>query len=224
MIDPRKTGAYISKLRREKDWTQLDLAERLHVTPQAVSRWETGDSFPDIALLSQLAQIFRVSVDNLLNGQPASIFRDRRKVTAGDLLTELAEGHPETVAKLVREEKAGMEELLDVAPLTRPSTMDKVVEGLTGFSLSIEQIVQLAPFVSQDVLGAVLEEVIDTPGSQNIIGELAPWLDRETLDRWVERAINGEVEGSLLTTLAPFLSRETLDGLVEHVKDGGIEL
>jgi len=38
MIDPKKTGAFISQLRRQRDWTQSELAERLHVTPQAVSR------------------------------------------------------------------------------------------------------------------------------------------------------------------------------------------
>ncbi len=72
MIDSRKTGAYISKLRKEKDWTQLDLSDRLHVTPQAVSRWETGDSFPDLNTLVEIGKVFRVSVDDLLDGEPVS--------------------------------------------------------------------------------------------------------------------------------------------------------
>ncbi len=46
MIDSHKTGALIAKLRREKDWTQLELAEQLHVTPQAVSRSGDGRLLP----------------------------------------------------------------------------------------------------------------------------------------------------------------------------------
>ena len=61
MIDLRKTGAYISSLRRSKDWTQLELAEKLHVTHQAVSRWETGDSFPDVTTLARIAQLFETA-------------------------------------------------------------------------------------------------------------------------------------------------------------------
>ena len=58
MVDPRATGAYISRLRRARDWTQLQLAEKLSVTHQAVSRWETGESFPDVVVLYNLARLF----------------------------------------------------------------------------------------------------------------------------------------------------------------------
>ncbi|WP_374992218.1 helix-turn-helix transcriptional regulator [Paenibacillus sp. LHD-38] len=47
-MDIKKFGAYISKLRKEHDLTQSKLAESLNVTRQAVSKWEMGDSFPDI--------------------------------------------------------------------------------------------------------------------------------------------------------------------------------
>jgi transcriptional regulator with XRE-family HTH domain len=75
MIDSRITGAYISRLRRDKDWTQLDLADQLNVTHQAVSRWEKGDSFPDIAVLARMAALFGISVDDLLNGGPTAAGR-----------------------------------------------------------------------------------------------------------------------------------------------------
>lgn len=56
----------IKDLRKKNKWTQEDLAERLNVSPQAVSRWETNSTFPDIELLPDIANIFEISVDELL--------------------------------------------------------------------------------------------------------------------------------------------------------------
>lgn len=57
----------ITDLRREKGYTQEKLAEMLGVTTAAVSKWETGNSYPDITLLPQLAEIFDVSIDFLFD-------------------------------------------------------------------------------------------------------------------------------------------------------------
>ena len=59
-------GGTIKKLRREKDMTQEQLAEYLNITTQAVSKWETGQSLPDITLVPMLANIFDTSADVLL--------------------------------------------------------------------------------------------------------------------------------------------------------------
>ncbi|MBR6808168.1 MAG: helix-turn-helix transcriptional regulator [Clostridia bacterium] len=56
----------IKKLRKYKDMTQEQLAEYMGVSPQAVSRWETGATCPDISALPQLAELFGVTVDELL--------------------------------------------------------------------------------------------------------------------------------------------------------------
>lgn len=56
----------IKNLRKHKDLTQEQLAEFLGVSPQAVSRWETGTTCPDIAVLPQLAELFGITVDALL--------------------------------------------------------------------------------------------------------------------------------------------------------------
>ena len=63
-------GKKIHELRREKDMTQEALAERMGVSAQAVSKWENDLSAPDIAALPKLAQIFGVTVDELLGADP----------------------------------------------------------------------------------------------------------------------------------------------------------
>lgn len=59
-------GTNIKKLRRERDITQEQLAELLHLTPSAISQWETDRVLPDISYLPMLANIFRVSADVIL--------------------------------------------------------------------------------------------------------------------------------------------------------------
>ena len=58
--------ANLKKYRILKELTQEDVAEFLGITPQSVSKWERGESYPDITLLPALANIFETSVDLLL--------------------------------------------------------------------------------------------------------------------------------------------------------------
>ena len=60
-------GAKIKYLRKEKKVTQEELADYLHISSQAISKWETGVSSPDIDLLPKLAIFFGTSLDNLLD-------------------------------------------------------------------------------------------------------------------------------------------------------------
>ena len=62
-------GKRIAALRHEKGWKQDELAEKLGVSPQAVSKWENDQTCPDISLLPLLAKTLGVSVDELLSGK-----------------------------------------------------------------------------------------------------------------------------------------------------------
>lgn len=59
-------GKKFSDLRKDKGFTQEDIANRLNVSSQAVSKWENDVSYPDISLLVEISEIFDVSVDFLL--------------------------------------------------------------------------------------------------------------------------------------------------------------
>lgn len=60
-------GKKIKDLRKTKGLSQFDLANRLNITSQAVSKWESEVSLPDIQLLPHIAAIFGVSIDELLD-------------------------------------------------------------------------------------------------------------------------------------------------------------
>jgi DNA-binding XRE family transcriptional regulator/desulfoferrodoxin (superoxide reductase-like protein) len=69
MIDNYITGSVIKKLRESKKMTQEELAEKIFVTGKAVSKWETGQGFPDISLVEPLAKALDISVIELLSGE-----------------------------------------------------------------------------------------------------------------------------------------------------------
>ena len=62
-------GKRIALLRKEKGLTQEELASHMGVSPQAVSKWENDQTCPDISALPKLAQLFGVTVDELLSGK-----------------------------------------------------------------------------------------------------------------------------------------------------------
>ena len=66
-MDPEKFGAFVALCRKEKNMTQLELAQELKVTDKAVSRWERGKGFPDISLLVPLAEALDITVLELMN-------------------------------------------------------------------------------------------------------------------------------------------------------------
>ena len=68
-MDRYVTGAVIRRLRDAKKMTQEELAEKIHVSSKAVSKWETGAGFPDVSLLEPLAKALDISVIELLSGE-----------------------------------------------------------------------------------------------------------------------------------------------------------
>lgn len=68
-MDAEKIGQFIYKLRTDKNLTQSQLADSIHVTNKAISRWERGIGFPDISLLEPLSNELGVSILELLKGE-----------------------------------------------------------------------------------------------------------------------------------------------------------
>lgn len=68
-MDKYVTGAVIRRLRENKKMTQEELAEKVFVSSKAVSKWETGQGFPDVSLIEPLAKALDISVIELLSGE-----------------------------------------------------------------------------------------------------------------------------------------------------------
>ncbi|MCM1087451.1 MAG: phosphoribosylformylglycinamidine cyclo-ligase [Muribaculaceae bacterium] len=68
MLDSRKVGNFIMEKRKTLGFTQQQLAEKLNISFQAVSKWENGTTYPNIEILGELAAVLGVSVDEILAG------------------------------------------------------------------------------------------------------------------------------------------------------------
>ena len=72
-MNHQKFGKFIIELRKENNMTQKELADKLHLTDKAISKWERGLSFPDISILKPLSKTLKVSIIELLNGERENI-------------------------------------------------------------------------------------------------------------------------------------------------------
>ena len=109
MFDTVKVGRIISQKRKEHNMTQMQLADALGISFQAVSIWERGNSMPDISTPPELAELFGCSIEELLGGG----------APAGN------------VEKLAKGEGQGLSlgEIAEVAPVLTPEVLDEAVES-----------------------------------------------------------------------------------------------
>lgn len=68
-MDQKKIGKFIASCRKENGYTQAALAEKLGITDRAVSKWENGKSMPDASIMSELCELLKINVDELLTGE-----------------------------------------------------------------------------------------------------------------------------------------------------------
>lgn len=79
-MDANYTGRKIAALRKERGWTQKELAEHLHVTDKAVSKWERGINYPDISLWEPISALFGITLLELLGAEGESAENAAQKV------------------------------------------------------------------------------------------------------------------------------------------------
>ena len=87
-MDQIKIGRFIAERRKLQGLTQAQLAEKLNITDRAVSKWETGRSLPDAALMLALCEILGISVNELLSGEKVTMENNQEKNE--QLLLEMA--------------------------------------------------------------------------------------------------------------------------------------
>lgn len=197
MFDIRKIGAKIMHLRKEKDMTQMELADLMQVSYQAVSNWERGNSMPDISKLADLAKCLGVSIDILLDSS-----EDAQTVRKA-----MDEAQPLTI-----------QEIASVAPMLKPSRLKQDVQKAGLEMLDNNSLLEIAPYLDSDQLLNILKNQMDLCHDSSALSSLAPFLDEDDLSKIATKWIEEDHDCGLLVPLAPFLSSEKKMEMIDLVK------
>lgn len=98
-MNQEKIGRFIASRRKECSLTQAQLAEKLGITDRAVSKWETGRSMPDSAIMLELCELLSISVNELLKGERISM--DNYKTEAEKTILALKEQEEQQAKKII---------------------------------------------------------------------------------------------------------------------------
>lgn len=190
MFNTQIFGGYLSRLRKGADMTQSELAEKLSVTRQAISGYERGDSFPDVSILVLIADIFGITLDELINsGEP----------TRGEslILGNVAVGNGDLIA-------GSISDIVNLAPLLKPSVLDKLSAGLSQKGIDISDIVELAEYLNEDSVVTMLENATFDTISDELLERLMPLLDYRSKCTVFEKILDGEMDWHLIKSLLPY--------------------
>ena len=164
MFDMKQIGKKITDLRKKHNMTQMELADKLGISFQAVSNWERGNTMPDISKLPELAAIFNISVDELLNGKAPLV-----EAVLND-----------TVDEYMEDGNVTEQEIADALPLLKPEQAEELLEktdvsSFTDLSVFLpymdeEDIAELAIQAMQN--GILLQDCHEYMQEEDI-GELA---------------------------------------------------
>lgn len=98
-MDQIKIGLFLKELRKERGITQEQLAEALNVSGRTVSRWETGSNMPDISMLVSIAEYYKVSIPEIIDGERKSEKMNNEVKETALILSDYAEAINQKIKK-----------------------------------------------------------------------------------------------------------------------------
>lgn len=198
MFDMSKVGRNIADLRKRSGMSQMSLADRLSISYQAVSNWERGETMPDISKLPQLAHIFDVSIDEILDE------------SMGTQLLKNVLNH--TTQNYLNNQEVSLKDISEIAPLLSPEQVQEIVEQAEA-NLNIGNLMFVAPYVSEEFMNRLVKQVvaIESIGAAEMLA-IAPYISKDVLDECALKLFqlggNGVAE---LAAIAQYMSQEVID-------------
>ncbi|MBO5298859.1 MAG: helix-turn-helix transcriptional regulator [Clostridia bacterium] len=189
MFDIKKFGKAFSNLRKNADMTQNEVADKLNLSRQAVSKYERGESFPDISVLVSVADLFNITLDQLIGyGEP----------TNGEslILKNVAKGE-DIVAE-------NISDVVNLAPLLKPSVLTKLSRKFSEEGIDISHIVALSEYLNDETVTNLIEKASFKDLSEEVLEKFIPLLSYESKEIIFHKIIVGELDWHLLKTLSPY--------------------
>lgn len=198
MFDMKQIGKKITNLRKAYNMTQMELADKLGISFQAVSNWERGNTMPDISKLPELAEIFHISVDELLNGKAS-------------LVGAVLDG---TIDEYIEKGKITEEEISSTLPLLKPEQAEEILEKAdpsTFTDLSI-----FLPYMDEEAIGELALEAVE---SGEDVSEFIPHMNPEDIGKVAIRAME---KSTLLQGCLEYMHEEDVGELAMLALEKGI--
>ena len=210
MFDANLFCENLSRLRRCADMTQSELADRLNLTRQAVSRYEKGDSFPDISILVKIAEIFHISIDDLIGaGSPTEGESELLKSAA---LGKSCECHHVKVS-----------DLQNLAPFLKPSVLDRAVEAFAAQGIDISNLASLFEYMSDEGFWNLLNSASFEHADVNLLEKLMPLLNYSAKLSIFDKILQGDIDWHFLSVLMKYvwisdavLEAAVIDGILDE--------
>lgn len=223
MFDTTTIGKRIKQARIDRNMTQMNLADAMGVSYQAVSNWERGNAMPDISKLADLCSALQITVDELLGIASTAVTKAmaQEDLTVEELVELAPVLPPQTVMEQGRKKskKLDLNRIADMAPFLDEEFLDQLIENADLSDL--DGLDELAPFLSRETLEKLADRV--NVDDLDMIAEIAPFFGKSTLDRIVSRCIeSGNLDD--IEELAPFLSKETLNSIADAVMAGDLDV
>ena len=194
MFDMQKIGKKIVSLRKQNNMTQMELADKLGISFQAVSNWERGNSMPDISKLPELAEIFGVTLDELLGEKSPLI-----EAAVEDRLEECVE-----------KQEVEKEDVEKVLPLLKPDQ----IQNMAGH-VDAEMLNSFLPFMDEDDVAELAREAKEN--GQNIVMYL-PYMDDEVVAEW---AREDKKSGKSIAVYLPFMDEDDVADMAKEAFENG---
>ncbi|MFT8411608.1 MAG: helix-turn-helix transcriptional regulator [Schleiferilactobacillus perolens] len=188
IFDAQRISKKIAAARKEKNMTQMDLADQLGVSYQAVSNWERSQSLPDIDKYGSLAKVLDLSLDDLLDMDNAehrvTIVQDSDSSVDADTLATFAPVmKPKQVDAKAAQQTLPAAHLKDIAPyLSDAALHDQLISHETDTDF-LELVQSLAPTLSDDDLNQIVQDKVlpNLPDSWPTLKKLLPFLSDDTV-------------------------------------------
>ena len=197
MFDLARVGKQIKKYRIAADMTQMELAEKMGISFQAVSSWERNETMPDISRMTELAELFHITVDELLD------YQDKAKCV--EMLM-----HPQ-------EQEISVQELEGIV---KPSDVRKYKIKIESF----EDIIYLAPFVGREMITEMAGNHKELLTQVEMLILIAPFIERKLMDELVEENLGKFTSIQELVSIVPFISRKTASQAAQLFADQNLTL
>ena len=250
LFSMERIGRRIMHARKKKGMTQMELADRMGISFQAVSNWERGQSCPDIAKLFELSVLFDVSIDELL-GSPraAQIASEVMDGTTPALpVEELAEVAPlldqkqadeviqkslsqEPPAEQAREEASPspephkcridrVEDILPLLPYASEETVSIFAKTLLRRTQSVEQILPLLDYMDADDVGEAAIDFVDATRSLEPIRPLLDYMDADDVGKAALTYANGTRDAKQILPLLDYMDADDVGKVAKVILDG----